>query len=185
MSAKTKIVVLHKKEVLYAGIFTFAGLMLVILFLFLFLPKQDSDALPGPGMASEMESPEPQTSSAPKAVASSKATTTSEGILQETLPEISYHPGIYKTELILGGQSLEVEVVLEKDRISSLRLVNLDEAISTMYPLLEPTMDKICEQVYETQSLDRLELDSGAKYTSLVLLEAIRCCLEKGADEAP
>ena len=102
------------------------------------------------------------------------------GILQESLPTHSYQPGIYKTELILGGQTIEVETVLEKDRISSIRLVNIDEAVTTMYPLLEPTMEHICQQVCETQSLDQIEPETNAKYTSLVLLEAIRCCLEKG-----
>ena len=184
MSAKTKIVVLHKKEVFYAGIFTFAGILLILLFLFLFLPAPEKDPSSEPRSQLTEDSPQPQGSPMPKAVVSTELETAPQrnGILQENLPDISYRPGVYKTELILGGQSLEVEAVLEKDHISSLRLLNLDDSITTMYPLLEPTMTKICEQVYETQSLDRLELDTSAKYTSLVLLEAIRCCLEKGRE---
>jgi uncharacterized protein with FMN-binding domain len=48
-----------------------------------------------------------------------------------------------------------------------------------MYPLLEPTLESICEQVYENQSLDSVTYTSESKYTSLVLLEAIRNSLNK------
>jgi len=186
MSAKTKILVLHKKEVLYAGIFTATGLFLIVLFLILFLPGRRTEPLPDSLPESQAETQgtaSPSQSTQLQRAVSSDAlqTTPKSGILQETLPSASFQPGIYKTELILGGQTIEVEAVLEKDRISSLRLVNMDEAITTMYPLLEPTMEHICKQVYETQSLDQLDLDSGARYTSLVLLEAIRCCLDKGS----
>jgi uncharacterized protein with FMN-binding domain len=48
-----------------------------------------------------------------------------------------------------------------------------------MYPLLQPTFDSLAEQIYETQSLDNITYASENKYTSLVLLEAIRKSLEK------
>lgn len=181
MSAKTKILVLHKKEVLYAGIFTATGLFLIVLFFILFLPGRSGDPLAEGQNGQQETEVQPSPGQTPRAVDSKALELAAPaGILQESLPTHAYQPGIYKTELILGGKTIEVEAVLEKDRITSLRLVNIDEAITTMYPLLEPTMEKICQQVYETQSLDQLELDSSAKYTSLVLLEAIRCCLEKG-----
>lgn len=181
MSSKTKIIVLRKKEVLYAAVFTLAGILLLALFLFLFLPDREDQPLTDTGNLTSAESPAPQISPSPKAVVSSQLEVPGQsGILQDTPMNADYVPGIYKTELILGGQSIEIEAVLEKDRISSIRLVDPAETVTTMYPLLTPTMESICKQVYETQSLDRLEMDSSAKYTSLVLLEAIKCCIEKG-----
>ena len=50
-----------------------------------------------------------------------------------------------------------------------------------MYPLLQPTFDSICEQVYERQSLEGITYSSDSKYTSLVLLEAIQSSLNKAA----
>ena len=91
-----------------------------------------------------------------------------------------HRPGIYKSELTLGGKTVELETILEQDRIASIRLVNLDEAVTTAYPLLEPTLDAIAGQLCQTQSLESVTTQSGAKYTSLVLLEAIEECLEKG-----
>jgi len=43
MSAKTKIVVLHMKELIYTAIFVGLGILLVVLLLFMFLPKKEKD----------------------------------------------------------------------------------------------------------------------------------------------
>ena len=39
MSAKTKIVVLHLKELIYTGIFAVLGILFIILLVIMFLPK--------------------------------------------------------------------------------------------------------------------------------------------------
>ena len=117
MSAKTKIVVLHMKELIYTGIFAVLGILFIVLLVMMFLP--DGEESPG-------SSPEPD--------------------VTETSASL-YIPGIYTTELVLGSQSIDVEVIVDKDSITSIRMVNLNDAVTTMYPLLEPTFDAICEQV--------------------------------------
>ena len=54
-----------------------------------------------------------------------------------------------------------------------------DETLTTMYPLLQPTMDSLSEQICETQDLSRVTYSSESRYTSLILLEAIKTSLEK------
>ena len=76
---------------------------------------------------------------------------------------------------------MDVEVIVEQDAITSIRLVNLSEAVTTMYPLLQPTFDTICQQVYENQSLEGISYSDDSKYTSLVLLEAIQNSLDKAS----
>ncbi len=147
MSAKTKIVVLHMKELIYTGIFVALGILLIILLLAMFLPGAQKSV---------------------KETATASATAL-------------YIPGIYTTELVLGGQAVDVEVIVEQDAITSIRLVNLSEAVTTMYPLLQPTFDTICQQVYENQSLEGISYSDDSKYTSLVLLEAIQNSLDKAA----
>ena len=80
---------------------------------------------------------------------------------------------------MLNDQMINVEVIVDQTQITSVKLVNLSEAVATMYPLLQPTFDSLVEQIYETQSLDNITYASENKYTSLVLLEAIRKSLEK------
>ena len=97
----------------------------------------------------------------------------------------TYIPGIYTTELLLNDQSVNVEVIVDQNSIISVRLVNLSDTVTTIYPLLEPTFEYICTQVYEKQSLEEITYETEAKYTSLVLLEAIRNSLDKAQNIIP
>lgn len=159
MSSKTKIVVLHMKEIIYTGIFLALGIILLIFLILLFVPDADNktqpDAQPTP---SSEASPTPDT-----AVSSSSL----------------YIPGIYNTELVLNDQIINVEVIVDQSQISSIKLVNLSDAVSTMYPLLQPTFDSLAAQICEKQSLEDITYEQESKYTSLVLLEAIRKAIEK------
>ncbi len=160
MSAKTKIVVLRMKELIYTGIFAVLGIVLVVMLVMMFTSKGDDAS------AQDTPTETPTTDS---------VTTSSDAL---------YIPGIYTTELVLGGESVDVEVIVDKDSITSIRMVNLNEAVTTMYPLLQPTLESICSQVYETQSLEDITYTADNKYTSLVLLEAIKSSLDKAAPES-
>ena len=155
MSAKTKIVVLHMKELIYTAIFAALGILFIVLLIMMFLPNKEKDSAPD-NSAPEEES----------------VATDSDAL---------YIPGVYTTELVLGNQSIDVEVIVDRNSITSIRMVNLNEAITTMYPLLEPTFESICSQVYELQTLEGVTYSSDSKYTSLVLLESIRNSLDKAS----
>ena len=151
MSAKTKIVVLHRKELLYTGVFAVLGILLIVLLVMMLLGKK-------------VEAP------AGEAASSTESTAL-------------YIPGVYTTELVLGNQNISVEVIVDKEKITSIRLVNLSDSVTTMYPLLQPAFDSICEQVYDLQTLEGVRYNIESKYTSLVLLESIRNSLEMAAIE--
>ena len=150
MSAKTKIVVFHMKELIYTGIFGLLGILFIILLVMMFLPGKKNTP------------PAEENSSTPT----------------PTQADI-YIPSIYTTELVLGNQSLEVEVIVDADSVTSIRLVNVSDAVTTMYPLLQPVLDSLCSQIYDNQSLDSITYSSDSKYTSLVLLEAIQSSLSR------
>lgn len=161
MTSKTKIIVLHLKELVRTGIFIGLGIIAILLLIFLFRPDREPA---GSG----------QSSSEDKGSLSSGT--------QNTLSipaQASYIPGVYSTALVLGDHAVDVEVIVDKDNINSIRLVNLDEAITTMYPLLEPTFESLTSQIYETQSLEGISYTDNSKYTSLVLLQAIEASLTK------
>lgn len=164
MSAKTKIVVLHMKELIYTGIFAILGILFVVLLVMMFLPDKE-DSAPG-DVPAETETPDSGT------VAPDDASPTSN-------TASLYIPGVYNTELVLGDQTLNVQVMVDRDAITSIELVNLSEAVTTMYPLLQPAFDSLSRQICEQQSLENISYDADSKYTSLVLLEAIRNSLEK------
>lgn len=143
MHSKTKIIVLHMKELVYTGIFVLLGILFLVLIILMFSTENTS-------------------SSSEKAV--------------ETM---AYTPGIYTTTLQLGQNSVELEIVLDENNINSIRLVQLDETITTMYPLIEPSLDSITQQILDSQSLDNITFSDDNRYTSSILLDAIRSTIEK------
>ena len=141
MSSKTKIVVLHMKEVIYTAIFLVLLIILGILVFFMF----------GSGKSSQVSS----------------------------MGTSRYTPGIYRSSLSLNNNTFDVEVTVDADRISSIHLTNLSETTAAMFPLIEPALDSLARQIYSSQSLENLDYPSDQKYTSAMLIEAIRKAVEK------
>ena len=144
MSSKTKIIVLHMKEIIYTAIFAALGILLIILLVVMFRPggkKQPADAH----------------------------------------AEKQYTPGIYTSAHTLNNTNLEVEVSVDESHINSIRFSNLDESIATMFPLIQPAIEDIAEQIYKTQSLENITLSEQSPYTSQVILDAIAETVEKAA----
>lgn len=161
MSAKTKIVVLHLKELIYTGIFAALGILFIVLLIIMFLPEKE-----------ETDNTQTSTSSDVETLNSNTAD-------NSVLSSSEYRPGIYTTEIILNDQSINLEVIVGQDEITSIRLIHLDDSITTMFPLLQPTLESLTLQIYESQSLENITYQTESKYTSLVLLEAIKAALEK------
>lgn len=145
MSSKTKIVVLHLKEVIYTGIFAALAILLIIVLVIMFAPGKEKNT-------------------------------------QETTvdsPASMYVPGVYTTTLNIGDSNLDIAVTVDDTRINSVELINLSEAVTTMYPLIQPSFDDIASQIMEKQSLEQITYPDESHYTSLVLLDAIRSSLER------
>lgn len=90
-----------------------------------------------------------------------------------------YHAGVYNTELVLGDNTLNLEVVVDTDQIKSVSFVNLEESVSTMYPLIQPSLASIEEQLKQGTSIDDIPLSEKSKYTESLLIEGIKSALAK------
>lgn len=141
MSSRTKIVVLHMKEIIYTVVFAVLAIALILLLIFMFLPDSKK---------------------------SGKA-------------EKKYEPGVYTSSVTLNQTDLEVEVSVDNSRITSIRFTNLDDTVAAMFPLIQPTMEDIAQQVCETQSLKDIQYSSDSPYTSQVIVNAIEDALKKAA----
>lgn len=91
----------------------------------------------------------------------------------------AYIPGIYSASITLGNQNLNVEVAVDADRIQSISFVSLDEAVATLYPLMEPAMEDLEDQILKSQSTENLSYSMETRYTSQSLLRAIDTALNK------
>ena len=172
MSANTKIVVLRRKELLYTGIFAALGVLFIILLLMLLLPGKDTDASYG-----TPDSPDDTAAEMPDNVADVFT-----GAVADT--GNTYIPGIYTTELILGSETVNVEVIVSDHAITSVSLADPSETLTTMYPLLESTMESLNDQLCEMQDPSQVTYSAETRYTSLVLLEAVKASLEKAKPKA-
>lgn len=139
MSSRTKIVVLHMKEIIYTAVFAVLAIVLILLLIFMFLPKEKN----------------------------------------EPLTEARYAPGVYTSSVTLNNMALEVEVTVDESHINSIRFSNIDETVTTMFPLIQPAIEDIAEQVYEKQSLENIEYPSENPYTSQIIVNAIDEALKK------
>ena len=143
MKSKTKIVVLHLKELIYTGIFAVLGILFIVLLIIMFLPDKDEKESAG---------------------------------ITDT---VTYVPGIYTTSLLLNDNVLDIQVTVDEFRINDVAIVNLDDAIATMFPLIKPAFDSIASQVRENQSTENINFANESKYTSMVLINAIQASLDK------
>ena len=139
MSSKTKIVVLHMKEIIYTAVFAALAIILILLLVFMFLPKNK----------------------------------------ESKTNEEKYMPGVYTSTVTLNNTALEVEVTVDETHINSIRFSNLDESVTTMFPLIQPTIEDIAEQVYDSQSLVNILLSEDSPYTSQIIVNAIDEALKK------
>ncbi len=97
----------------------------------------------------------------------------------DTPTSAMYHPGVYTSSMALGDTTIHLELVCDANHINSVRLVNLDEAVETMYPLLNPALSDLELQLAKDVPLSELVLTDGSKYTQTLLIEAIAQTLKK------
>lgn len=93
----------------------------------------------------------------------------------------AYIPGIYTSSIDFKNRSVDVQVIVDKDRIKDISLVDLEDSVAVMYPLMEPTIEHLRDQILEQQSLDGITYETENQYTSAVLLNAIDQALKKAA----
>lgn len=91
----------------------------------------------------------------------------------------AYIPGVYTSSITLGSQNINVEVAVDRDRIQSVSFVSLDEAVTTLYPLMEPVMEDLESQIVNNQSTENLSYSMETRYTSQSLISAIDRALAK------
>jgi uncharacterized protein with FMN-binding domain len=101
----------------------------------------------------------------------------------EAAPTMNYVAGVYTSSVMLNDKTVDVQVIVDENRINAISLIDLDETVTTMYPLVEPAVEKISEQVIEKQSTEGITYQSDNQYTSIVILNAIENALSKAQVE--
>lgn len=94
-----------------------------------------------------------------------------------------YIPGVYSSTITLGDNTLNVAVSVDADTISGVTIENLNETVTTMYPLLEPALSEINEQISVVDSVDDITYSKENQYTYIILNQAIKNALKKASPQ--
>ena len=91
-----------------------------------------------------------------------------------------YEAGVYTSCVTLNGNPMEVTVTLDSNHINSITVDNISDAITTMYPLVEPAFEDISKQIVDTQSVGNIKFSEESQYTYSLLYNAIVDTINKG-----
>lgn len=147
--ASTKLIVLKSKEIIYTAIFAALIIILIIILVVMFRPKKTEEE--------------------------NNDTDTSTTSLETT--EVSYIPGTYSSTISLGESTVSVMVTVDEESITDVSFENLSESVTTMYPLLESSMEDINTQLQYVSSIDDITYSSDTQYTTTVICNAIKNAL--------
>lgn len=142
--AKTKIVVIQMKELIYTAIFAGLGILLILLLVFMFFPSKKDSEKTGDSMGTA-----------------------------------KYNPGVYNSQIELGDSTLNLEVVVDADQVKSVAFINLEDSVTTMYPLVKPSLESIEKELVKGIAPEEIPLSEKSKYTESLLIEGVKAALNK------
>lgn len=146
----TRIVIFQLKEIIYTAIFVGLGILLLILLFFMFWPGKEKETA---------------NTASPSSISSSrKSTGSSSG---------KYVAGVYSSELTLGESKISLRISMDPDRVKSVEVVNLQESVETMYPLIKPAVKEISDQLAKDIAPDQVVLSDDSPYTSQLILDTV------------
>lgn len=185
MSNNPRIVVFKLKELIYTGIFVVLGILLIILLVYMF--KSEKKDEPSASAGEVNATAEKHSTNVPENTTDTDSPSTtgnSESKTSDKESQTTYNPGVYTSSLTLNNNSLEIEVCVDTHQINSVSIKNMDEAVTTMYPLIENSMNDLSNQIVNNQSLENITYTDDCKYTYMILLDAISTTLDKAKTAA-
>lgn len=92
-----------------------------------------------------------------------------------------YSPGVYTSSVNLSGHPLNVAVEVDSNNIKSITLQNQNDAITTMYPLIDDSFSDIATQIVKNNSTENVVFNLENKYTTIMLINAVNEALNKAS----
>ncbi len=144
--ARTRIVILQLRELIYTAIFAGLGIVLLVILAIMFWPGKDGNK---------------------------------NQVSLNRQPEEIYEAGIYTKEVNIGDAAMDLQLSLDENCVKSVELINLDESIETMYPLMAPTVEKISQQLAAGKTIDEIVLSEESQYTEQVIVDTVNELLKE------
>jgi uncharacterized protein with FMN-binding domain len=88
-----------------------------------------------------------------------------------------YIPGVYAATIILNDEPVQVRVTVSENEILSIYMTDLAEISQVFFPLFEPRMRELAEQILRYQSA-HIEPETNYPMTTGILHRAVIAALE-------
>ncbi len=98
-------------------------------------------------------------------------------------PASTYVPGRYTSEMPVGNYTTTLEVLVDENQVKSVRLINSDESVETMYPLVGDRIEFINSSLRSGINPEELMTDSYG-YTHSLIMEQLELILQKAKIES-
>ncbi len=151
--SRTRIVILQLKEIVYTAIFVGLGILLLVLLFFMFWPDKKTGS----------------------------ADTASQPVAASTENSSLYKAGVYNQDLSLGDSQINLQVVLDSNQVKSVELLNMEDSVETMYPLIKPAVKEISDQLVQGVSPEEVVLPDDSPYTSQMVLDSVSDILQEAS----
>lgn len=92
-----------------------------------------------------------------------------------------YRPGVYSSECKIGNTIMNVSVVVDENHVNAVQIDDLSDSVTTMYPLVETSMDDIEQCLQNGTDINDIQLSDENRYTKVLLLNAVEESLEKAS----
>lgn len=101
-----------------------------------------------------------------------------QAMLSQKTDDQVYEAGVYTKEVMIGESSVVIQVSLDERKVTSVEITG-DDVVDAMYPLLNPSIERISKELSAGKSVDEITPSKGAQYTEKLLLDAIEEILQK------
>ena len=90
-----------------------------------------------------------------------------------------YEAGVYSKQMTVGDSVINLQVVLDEEQVKSVEMINLDDTVSAMYPIMKPSVESISNQLASGVSLDEVVLSDEGQYTEKMILNEVDSVLDE------
>ncbi|MCL2363819.1 MAG: hypothetical protein FWC71_04050 [Defluviitaleaceae bacterium] len=95
-----------------------------------------------------------------------------------------YIPGVYAATIILNEEPVQVRVTVSENEILSIYMTDLAEVSQIFFPLFEPRMREMAEEILRYQSA-HIDLESDHPVTTSILQQAVIAALQMAYTDDP
>lgn len=87
--------------------------------------------------------------------------------------DAKYQAGVYTKDMEFGESTVSLQVSLDSNQVKAVEIIPLDESVTTMYPLMEPAVEHLSDQLAAGVAPENIEYGEESRYTQESIMEVV------------